>query len=1116
MSIKAAVYHLTHYKYDRPVYLQPQIIRLQPAPHSKTKVLSYSLKVSPALHFVNVQQDPYGNFLTRFVFPEPVTELKIEVDLVADMTVYNPFDFFVEESAEIWPFQYPEDIRADLSIYMQPEPVGPLLQKFLDGIDKTPMNTVNFVTAINASIQQHIAYIVRMETGVWSPEETLGNARGSCRDSSWLLVQTLRNLGLAARFVSGYLIQLKPDLVSLDGPAGTDHDFTDLHAWCEVYLPGAGWVGLDPTSGLLTGESHVPLAATPHYRNAAPISGTASYAEVDFAFDMRVTRVAEHPRITKPFSDESWDELDALGKRVDKVLADNDVRLTMGGEPTFVSIDDFEAEEWNTGAVGPTKRTLADDLIRRLRERFAPNGMLHYGQGKWYPGETLPRWTFSLYWRLDGRPVWNDESLIAREGIKTAATHEHARRFLAAFSRNLGLTGETIAEAYEDPGEWLLKEANLPANVDPANSELSDPEARSRIAKVFERGLTNPTGYVLPVQRWNAAASSPWLTEMWKTRRGKLFLAPGDSPAGYRLPLSSLKHLKATEYPHVVAQDPGAPRGPLPDPVEILARQKTGLEADPRAQTTADFTAATEQQDITEQEISEIEGVVRTAVTAEIRDHRLCVFLPPVEKLEDYLELVAATEAAAKEIGQPVHLEGYSPPHDPRLNVIRVAPDPGVIEVNIHPASSWDDCVATTTAIYEEARLSRLGADKFMIDGRHTGTGGGNHVVVGGATPADSPFLRRPDLLKSLVLHWQRHPAMSYLFSGLFIGPTSQAPRFDEARHDSLYELEIAMAQVPNPASGEPAPLPWLVDRLFRNLLVDVTGNTHRSEICIDKLYSPDGPTGRLGLVEFRGFEMPPNARMSLAQQVLIRALIARYWTDPADGSFARWGTTLHDRFMLPHYVWQDFRDVLADLDRHGFKLDPAWFAAQLEFRFPFCGEVEYEGVKLELRQALEPWHVMGEQGAIGGTVRFVDSSVERLQVRLEGINPERYVVTCNQRPVPLRKTDTAGTAVAGVRYKAWQPASGLHPVLPVNTPLVFDIYDTWSRRPVGGCVYHVAHPGGRSYDTFPVNGNEAEARRLARFVPQNYTTGGYALRGEKPADEFPLTLDLRRPPRFW
>ncbi|MBJ3783270.1 transglutaminase family protein [Devosia sediminis] len=1113
MSIKAAIYHLTHYKYDRPVVLQPQIIRLQPAPHSRTKVLSHSLRVTPELHFVNVQQDPYGNFLTRFVFPEPVTELKIEVDLVADMTVYNPFDFFVEESAETWPFDYPEDLRADLSIYRQPEPAGPLLQNFLDGLDKGPRNTVTFVTEINARLQQAISYIVRMEPGVWTPEETLGNGKGSCRDSSWLLVNILQHLGFAARFVSGYLIQLKPDLVSLDGPAGTDHDFTDLHAWCEVYLPGAGWIGLDPTSGLLTGESHVPLAATPHYRNAAPISGFASYAEVDFAFDMKVTRVAEHPRITKPFSDESWDRLNDLGHKVDAVLAEQDVRLTMGGEPTFVSIDDFEADEWNAGAVGPTKRKLADDLVRRLRNRFAPNGMLHHGQGKWYPGETLPRWTFSLYWRLDGKPVWQDESLIAREGVRYDVTVADAEALNRAIAANLGLAGDTVLPAYEDPAEWILKEAKLPDNVDPTNSQLSDPEERARIATVFGRGLTNPTGYVLPIQRWNAAATGRrWITEQWKTRRGKLYLAPGDSAAGYRLPLSSLRHLGATAYPHIVPDDPGVPRPPLPEPGTILSASRP--EAHIRPQTAASFTAATETQNRNEQVLDEIDSSVRTALTVEVRDGRLCVFLPPVAALEDYLELIEATEAAARQIGKPVHVEGYAPPHDPRLNVIRVAPDPGVIEVNIHPAASWDDCFATTTAIYEEARQSRLGADKFMIDGKHVGTGGGNHVVVGGATPNDSPFLRRPDLLKSLVLHWQRHPSMSYLFSGMFIGPTSQAPRLDEARHDSLYELEIALAQVPAPGEGTP-PLPWLIDRLFRNLLVDVTGNTHRAEICIDKLYSPDGPTGRLGLVEFRGFEMPPNARMSLAQQLLVRALIARYWAEPARGDFTRWGTALHDRFMLSTFVWQDFLAVLDDLRQHGFAFEPEWFAAQLEFRFPFCGEVSVEGVRLELHQALEPWHVMGEQGAIGGTVRYVDSSVERLEVRLETADPSRYRVACNQRPVPLKPSGKAGQVVGGVRFKAWQPASGMHPVMPVHAPLVFDIFDTWTGRAIGGCTYHVAHPGGRNYETFPVNGNEAEARRLARFVPHNHTPGAYTLGAEKPADEFPLTLDLRRPPRF-
>jgi uncharacterized protein (DUF2126 family)/transglutaminase-like putative cysteine protease len=1101
MSIHAALTHRTTYRYDRAVILGPQTIRLRPAPHARTAIPAYSIEVSPKPNFLNWMQDPQGNFLARVVFPEKVTRFEVTVDLIADMATINPFDFFLEPEAEEWPFIYDPVLEQELAPFRRLEPAGPLLATLLEDTPRNPERNINKLVALNRAVQNRVGYIVRMEPGVWTPEQTLGEGKGSCRDSAWLLVQLLRHLGYAARFVSGYLIQLVGDIKPLTGAEGPSADFTDLHAWAEVYLPGAGWIGLDATSGLLAGEGHIPLAASPDPQSAAPISGAVEKCGVTFDVSMAVRRISETPRVTRPYSERAWQDILALGARVDRTLRAGDVRLSMGGEPTFVAAAEPEAAEWNGEALGPTKRGYAGRLIRRLGKLWSPGAALQYVTGKWYPGETLPRWALHQHWRADGDAVWQDAALLADPDCERGTmAAEDAATFIVALAERLQVDPGTVLPAHEDVYYYLWKESRLPANVIVEDNRLRDPLERERMVRIFGQGLASPVGSVLPLRRVVEAGSRRWQTGRWFFRGGTLFLLPGDAPLGLRLPLESLPWADPDAIEAEISPDPFAPLEPFV-PYPRLRDQR-----DQRFPSSVPRQFRPVSQDLPQSDRGE-PRVVRTALGVEPRGGLLHVFLPPLYACKDWLDLVAAVETTATELGHSVVLEGYLPPSDPRLRSFSVTPDPGVLEVNLHPSNDWTEHVERTRQLYEEARLVGLTAEKFMRDGRHVGTGGGNHAVLGAAQPEDSPFLRRPDLLKSLLGFWHNHPSLSFLFSGLFIGPTSQYPRVDAARDDATGELEIAFSQI-TPFANTP---PWLTDRIFRNILADMTGSTHRTEFCIDKMYDPSSASGRRGLVEFRAFEMSPHHQMSSAQVLLIRAAVAAFWLQPYERRLVRWGTRLHDEFLLPHYCVQDFNDALDELGAHDFRFEPAWFAPHIEFRFPQIGTLSLHGIELEIRHALEPWHVLAEDAAAGASTRAVDSSAERVQARVQGWVQERYVLACNGVALPLARTEQVGEYVAGVRFKAWQPPSVLHPTIRSQAPLVFDVYDRWSGRSLGGVTHHVAHPGGVTYDSYPVNANEAEARRRSRFFQHGHTPGPMPEPRMAMGKDPPRTLDLRR-----
>jgi uncharacterized protein (DUF2126 family)/transglutaminase-like putative cysteine protease len=1102
MGIKVALEHRTSYTFDRLVEVFPHIVRLRPAPHSRTPIEAYSLQVEPADHFVNWQQDAFGNFMARLVFPNRARSLTITVGLIADMKVVNPFDFFIEDWAERIGFEYPKALAEDLKPYLRPvdegaEGSGPgdLATEWVRNFAVAPnTKTIDFLVALNRAVNADVGYSVRMEPGVQTPDHTLRTGIGSCRDSAWLLVSILRQLGLAARFVSGYLVQLTSDVEALDGPSGPAADFTDLHAWAEVYIPGAGWIGLDPTSGLFAGEGHIPLSATPHPDSAAPITGATEPCETTFEFSNVVTRVHEDPRVTLPYTEAAWAAIAALGARVDQRLTAGDVRLTIGGEPTFVSIDNQVDPEWTTDADGPHKRQRASALAAQLKRVWAPGGLVQYSQGKWYPGEPLPRWQIGLHWRTDGKPLWTNDALLADPwptGSEPAEVAPDAgARLLGAVADGLGLPPTQMRLAYEDPLSRLLTAVRKPAGEPVSGSDDLDadaPDRRAALMARLEESVTEPAAYVLPLHRRDD--ESGWASADWRLRRGRIVLLEGDSPAGLRLPLDSISW-KPPRASH---------------PADPLARRD-----DLRADAEADAVVAP----VSEAE----ESAPTTALVAEMRDGLLYIYLPPTDELEHFVDLVARVEAAAAEIDCPVVVEGYGPPPDPRITSMSVTPDPGVIEVNVAPTATFGEQRDQLQTLYDEARLARLSTESFDFDGTHGGTGGGNHITLGGITPADSPLLRRPDLLVSMLTYWQRHPSLSYLFAGRFVGTTSQAPRVDEGRAEALYELEIAFAEIARLAGDPETAKPWVTDRALRHLLTDITGNTHRAEFCIDKLYSPDSARGRLGLLELRGFEMPPHFQMAMVQSLLVRSLVAWFWDEPLRAPLIRHGANLHGRYLLPHFLIHDIADVAADLRAHGINFDTSWLDPFTEFRFPRIGTAVFDGVEIELRGAIEPWTVLGEESTAGGTARYVDSSIERIQIRTIGADRQRYVVTANGYPVPLLATDNPDVQVGGVRFRAWQPPSALHPSITVDSPLRFELVDLATGTSRGGCTYHVSHPGGRSYDTPPVNAVEAESRRGRRFEAAGFTAGRVDLSDirEKQARQStdvgaPGILDLRR-----
>ncbi|MET0386278.1 MAG: transglutaminase family protein [Polyangiales bacterium] len=1103
---RVAITHRFEQRFERPLRLSTHWLRLRPAPQTRARITAYSLQVHAQGHFLNWVRDPFENYLARLDLPEPVPSLGIDLELIAELTPVNPFDFLADYEAANHPFKYSEHSQKELAPYLALPEVGPRLRAFLATLERDEVSTVERLSTINRQVHEALTLSAagRLQCGEpVDPEGSLSKGSGSAWQLAWLLTVGLRELGIASRFVCGQRITLAAD----DAELRQDHVI--LHSWSEAFVPGAGWIGLDPSAGVFTTETYIPFASAPDPLRVRPIVGEREREAGRETLTETLTVKRLTPQLTaSPFSPSHWSDIRALGQHVDRDLNARGLTPSLSHSLTFSSAHPVGWLEWNTHALGDNKRATAEALLANLRKRLAPSGVPHLGQGEWFSGEPLPRWRLTCVGRTDGVPLWRNPDRLGWGRVgNTIRPPQDAEQLAKRIARALGVQSEHVVPALEDPlhARWSARNNPLPT---PSDEELNDPAARRKLAARLSETRGDPTGYVLPL-RWDHAAQR-WESGVWAFRRGGLHLVPGDSPLGYRLPLASLQIDEETTREAQLERSPFEPRGELP---ELYAETHLRLQAAAQSgeQTRARETAPARTP--------------RTALCVQIRAGQLYVFLPPVSHAEHYVALVTAIETAAEAGHTTVILEGYEPPEDPRLSRFVLEPDAGVLRLHLPQAAAWPARLEVLQAAYDEGARVGLTPERVTSEGARIPAGGGGRLTLGGTEPAKSPFLQRPEILRALITYWQRHPSLSYLFSGRLIGAGGSAPRPDEGRDEALYELSIGLARLP---SGESA-TPWQADRALRHLLVDLSGDLKRAEIRSDQLFSPDRASLQQGRIFIQSFETAPHPEVAALEELLVLALLGHFARRPDDAALAPWGTALHDRFMLPQVLYADLASVLADLNASGYPFQLVWFDQLAEQRFPVLGKTPIGTITLELRQAHEPWPLLAEEVAAGGVSRFIDAANERMQVRLTGLTPGRYVLACNGDYVPLQSTGTHGEFVAGVRYKVANPPATLHPTIPPVGRLVFDLIDLWTGRTVGGATYLPPQPelwgpiGNPVLPPTPPVGDEPAPVRLpplphvslaplgatGRFLPYGSQLGPMPAPAPFYDPEYPYLLDL-------